>query len=120
MFPLTIGIFLPGIASDLLVDVSAPSEVSLALETLTDVDAGFDCLFEDSMTVRYLSSLVCFASLLLLAMSWEQFRGREEYEAQEQFWSCFFNSSTSEKYVNINKNYPNLTFASKEVKVGPV
>ena len=90
MFPLTIGIFLPGIASDLLVDVSAPSEVSLALETLTDVDAGFDCLFEDSMTVRYLSSLVCFASLLLLAMSWEQFRGREEYEAQEQFWSCFF------------------------------
>lgn len=81
---------MPGIASDLLVDVSAPSEVSLALETLTDVDAGFDCLFEDSMTVRYLSSLVCFASLLLLAMSWEQFRGREEYEAQEQFWSCFF------------------------------
>ena len=30
--------------------------------------------------MRYLASLVCFASLLLLAMSWEQFQQREEHE----------------------------------------
>ena len=45
------------------------------------------------MIVRYLSSLVCFASLLLLAMSWEQFRAREEYEAQQLFCFSFLNAS---------------------------
>ena len=35
---------------------------------------------QDLVIVRYLASLVCFASLLLLAMSWEQFQQREEHE----------------------------------------
>ena len=35
---------------------------------------------QDLVIVRYLASLVCFASLLLLATSWEQFQQREEHE----------------------------------------
>ena len=35
---------------------------------------------QDLVIVRYLASLVCFASLLLLAMSWEHFQQREEHE----------------------------------------
>lgn len=37
--------------------------------------------FKDLVIVRYLASPVCFASLLLLAMSWEHFQQREEHEA---------------------------------------
>ena len=86
----------------------------LVLESLpTDIDAGFDCLFEDSMIVRYLSSLVCFASLLLLAMSWEQFRAREEYEAQQHF---FFFSECFCTLQKCTKMKQDLAFASKEVK----